>query len=228
MARNLVAALAALATAWSAAALSPIAASAAAKAAPAHAARPLTRQGFVAGAASLAAALPLAARADDAKTTSVKTKFGTAVDGKPLSSAKFDVPDRWVQLSGDVSGGRQLVLYADPDNSDTNAFVLITPVRGDYTSLGSFGSIEVVQATVMPFGDGIEYTGVTSEASTGKYTYDYEVSVPSQPKRHLKTVFMVVSDCIVTFNFQALAADYTPDVAKMGAAIVKSFGVGKA
>ena len=158
----------------------------------------------------------------------MKTKFGTAVDGKPLSSAKFDVPDRWVQLSGDVSGGRQLVLYADPDNSDTNAFVLITPVRGDYTSLGSFGSIEVVQATVMPYGDGIEYTKVTSEASTGKYTYDYEVSVPSQPKRHLKTVLMVVSDCIVTFNFQALAADYTPDVAKMGAAIVKSFGVGKA
>ena len=158
----------------------------------------------------------------------MKTKFGTAVDGKPLSSAKFDVPDKWVQLSGDVSGGRQLVLYADPDNSDTNAFVLITPVRGDYTSLGSFGSIEVVQATVMPYGDGIEYTKVTSEASTGKYTYDYEVSVPSQPKRHLKTVLMVVSDCIVTFNFQALAADYTPDVAKMGAAIVKSFGVGKA
>ena len=86
-----------------------------------------------------------------------------AADTKTIS-----VPADWVKLSGDPGGGRKMELYADPNNADTNAFALITPVRGDYTSLGSFGSVEVVQDTVMPAAPDITYDVIKSEAQTGK------------------------------------------------------------
>ena len=188
------------------------------------------RKGFFVGAAAAAASsLSGAAPASAAETQSIKTKFGTSTgDGSPLSSATFSVPESWVRLNGDVAGGRQLVLFADPGNSDTNAFVLITPIRGDYTSLGSFGNLETVQETVMPPADGIEYNLVSAAASTGKYTYEYKIQVPNQPKRHLTTIFMVQSDCIVTFNVQAKEEDYTPAVASLSKTIVDSFKTGKA
>mmetsp|Transcript_18540 Transcript_18540/g.55129 ORF Transcript_18540/g.55129 Transcript_18540/m.55129 type:complete len:215 (-) Transcript_18540:18-662(-) len=166
-------------------------------------------------------AVPRAARAADQK--SINVPFGTSGTGAALAEATFSVPDAWVKLSGDPGGGRRLELYADPANSDTNAFALITPVRGDYTGLGSFGSVEVVQATVMPPADDISYEVIRTEAPGGRYVYEYTVSVPDQPKRHLTTVFMVQQDCIVTFNAQAKQSDYSPAVAKVLQESVKSF-----
>ena len=77
------------------------------------------------------------------------------------------------------------------------------PCAATTRALGSFGSVEVVQDTVMPKAEDITYDVIKSEAQTGKHVYEYIVQVPEQPKRHLTTIFMVVSDCIVTFNFQA-------------------------
>ena len=158
---------------------------------------------------------------------SISLNFGADGQGKPLASCAFSVPSSWTKLSGGDVGGRTLLLYADPENADTNAFALITPIRGDYTSLGSFGNLETVQATVMPPADDIDYEVIKAEASTGKYIYEYTIAVPDQPKRHLTTIFMVVADCIVTFNFQAKASDYTPAVGKLGAQIASTFKTGK-
>ena len=186
----------------------------------------LNRRELLIAPAALALA-PYAARAADTKTISVPVG-SSAKDGSPLSKATFSVPADWVKLSGDPGGGRKMELYADPNNADTNAFALITPVRGDYTSLGSFGSVEVVQDTVMPAAPDITYDVIKSEAQTGKYVYEYIVQVPEQPKRHLTTIFMVVSDCIVTFNFQAKQSDYNGDVPGLAKTVAASFKTGKA
>ena len=58
--------------------------------------------------------------------------------------------------------------------------------------------------------------------------YEYIVQVPEQPKRHLTTIFMVVSDCIVTFNFQAKQSDYNGDVPGLAKTVAASFKTGKA
>ena len=180
------------------------------------------------GGALAAAALlgPRAAAAADARTVAVA--FGPAPDGRPLGAASFSVPGDWVRLSGDAGGGRSLTLYAAPDDADTNAFVLVTPVRGDYTSLGSFGNLETVQDTVMPAADGVSYEVLETKATGGAYRYEYTVQVPDQPKRHLISVFAIEADSIVTFNFQARADAFSPDVAKLAKATANSFKVGKA
>ena len=194
-----------------------------------HAFKPTTapRRALFRAPAAIALANALPAVAADTKTISVPVG-SSAKDGSPLSKATFSVPADWVKLSGDPGGGRKMELYADPNNADTNAFALITPVRGDYTSLGSFGSVEVVQDTVMPAAPDITYDVIKSEAQTGKYVYEYIVQVPEQPKRHLTTIFMVVSDCIVTFNFQAKQSDYNGDVPGLAKTVAASFKTGKA
>ena len=187
----------------------------------------LNRREILKAPLALATVVALPAVAADTKTISVPVG-SSAKDGSPLSKATFSVPADWVKLSGDPGGGRKMELYADPNNADTNAFALITPVRGDYTSLGSFGSVEVVQDTVMPAAPDITYDVIKSEAQTGKYVYEYIVQVPEQPKRHLTTIFMVVSDCIVTFNFQAKQSDYNGDVPGLAKTVAASFKTGKA
>ena len=181
------------------------------------------------GAAAAGALLaPRAAVAADAAVAqAVLVKYGTDATGKALATAKFSVPDAWTKLSGADVGGRSMSLYADPKNADTNAFVLITPVRGDYTSLGSFGNLETVQDTVMPAADGVSYQLIESKAEKGAYRYEYTVQVPDQPLRHLTSIFAVDSDSIVTFNFQAKADDYDKDVAALAKAVVATFKLGK-
>lgn len=39
---------------------------------------------------------------------------------------------------------RQLVAAVDPTDSNLNAFIVFTPIAADYTSLGSFGTIDYV------------------------------------------------------------------------------------
>ncbi|KAJ8613115.1 hypothetical protein CTAYLR_004796 [Chrysophaeum taylorii] len=142
----------------------------------------------------------------------------------------FEVPESWAFLSDTnaaVSGGRRLVVYSDATNSDTNVFLLITPVRGDYTQLGSFGTLDAVQDTIVPRGPDIQSEVIASSSSAGRYNYEYTVQVPNQPKRHLRTIFTLMSDNIVTFNAQAREEDYTSDVATVLRDIAATFSTTK-
>jgi len=164
------------------------------------------------------------------KETSVSVEFAPDVTGTPMAKASFTVPPDWEKLSDTtaaVSGGRRLVVYSSPADSDWNCFLLLTPVRGDYTSLGSFGSLDSVQDTIIPRGEGIESQLIASASSSGRYVYEYTLSVPEQPKRHLKTIFSLMADTIVTFNIQALEDTYTPDIAKISEAILSSLAISK-
>ena len=126
----------------------------------------LNRREILKAPAALALAnLALPAVAADTKTISVPVG-SSAKDGSPLSKATFSVPSDWVKLSGDPGGGRKMELYADPNNADTNAFALITPVRGDYTSLGSFGSSDGEAAAGAVSGTAPSTASAAAAAST--------------------------------------------------------------
>jgi hypothetical protein len=40
---------------------------------------------------------------------------------------------------------RRLVLFVKASEPDTNVFVVFTPIRGDYTAVSSFGTIDDVR-----------------------------------------------------------------------------------
>ena len=86
-----------------------------------------------------AAATARSARADDSKTF---------VDKE--NGIQFDIPAAWTVSESELSGGRKLVVATDPSNIDFNAFIAFTPIAGDYSSLGSFGNLESVGATLLP------------------------------------------------------------------------------
>ena len=48
----------------------------------------------------------------------------------------FLVPQAWSKTEQDLPGGRRLVAMADPQDSNSNVFLLYTPIAADYTSLG--------------------------------------------------------------------------------------------
>lgn len=54
----------------------------------------------------------------------------------PLFSVVVQAPDGWERTEAEISGRRKLIVYTNPKNPGTNAFVAYTPARGDFTSLG--------------------------------------------------------------------------------------------
>jgi hypothetical protein len=109
-------------------------------------------------------------------------------------------PSDWDFTEQEISGRRTMKLYVDPKSDrdeKTIMFVAYTPVRDDFTSLGSFGSVEEVgAATILPkgelMGDETRSKMLKSESKKNSYFYDYTVAVPGQPERHLRTIFTLV------------------------------------
>jgi hypothetical protein len=67
-------------------------------------------------------------------------------------SWKFSVkvPAGWETSVQSLPDRRRIVLYIKPDsNQKTLFFIAYTPVRADFTSLGSFGSVDAVSCTCL-------------------------------------------------------------------------------
>lgn len=62
----------------------------------------------------------------------------------------LQLPEGWAPSTSFINGGQKLVAASDPADTDTNVFAAFTPLRGDYTSLGSFGNIDYVANTILP------------------------------------------------------------------------------
>ena len=116
----------------------------------------------------------------------------------PNNGFKVSVPKSWTKSSQSLPDRRKIDLYIDesaPSSEDkTLLFLAYTPVRDDFTSLGSFGSVdEVAQSTILPKGE------IMGEATTSKlyaaeskknaYFFDYSAKVPGQPERHFRSIF---------------------------------------
>ena len=107
----------------------------------------------------------------------------------PECNFQMMVPADWDKSVQTLPDRRKIVLYIKP-NSDkkTLLFFAYTPIRDDFTSLGSFGSVdEVAYATILPKGEiagvqGVESKMLSAESKKSAYYFDYVQTVPGQPE----------------------------------------------
>ena len=111
---------------------------------------------------------------------------------------KISVPKSWTKSSQSLPDRRKIDLYIDesaPASEDkTLLFLAYTPVRDDFTSLGSFGSVdEVAQSTILPkgqiMGEATTSKLIQAESKKNAYFFDYSAKVPGQPERHFRSIF---------------------------------------
>ncbi|KAL7470262.1 hypothetical protein ACHAXS_010496 [Conticribra weissflogii] len=112
----------------------------------------------------------------------------------PEYGFRIQVPSSWEQSVQKLSGRRKALFFVDPKSAsnggstDTLLFVAYTPVRDDFTSLSSFGSVDqVAQSTILPKGDlaGAEDSSkmLSATSKNNAYYFDYVASpvVPTTP-----------------------------------------------
>ena len=173
-------------------------------------------------------------------TSSARAATDVQTYEDPKFGVKFEVPASWVRtdstLGSDAQGGggasRRIILFVDPKDNNNNAFIAYTPVRGDYTSLSSFGTIDYVSHTIVPEGPGIESELLDSVSKPNSYYFDYKVKPePTEPMRRLKTAFSLAhsgtADMLVAFTAQTTQETYdtSPAMADVLSSSVKSFSV---
>lgn len=109
-------------------------------------------------------------------------------------------PSGWEQSEQALPDRRRIVLFMNNNEEEADKslmFVAYTPVRDDFTTLSSFGSVEqVAQMTILPKGQlagaDSESAMLSAESKKSSYYFDYVQKSPGQPKRHLKTIFTLV------------------------------------
>ena len=117
----------------------------------------------------------------------------------------FGLPAGWEAVPNNLADGRRIVLATDPKDESTNIFIAFTPIRPDYSSLGSFGNIDYVASTVIPQcgsngecrfanGDAIEGRMLSQETVKGNYVYEYTIEQKQGPKRRLRSLFTIQAD----------------------------------
>lgn len=139
-------------------------------------------------------------------------------------ACKFSIllPSDWTQSVQQLPDRRKIVLYIKPNSEQkTLVFMAFTPVRDDYTSLGSFGSAdEVAEATILPKGtlagvQDVESEMLSVDSKKQSYIFDYITTVPPQPTTHFRTIFTLktgatggAGNVLVTITAQTPESDY--------------------
>ena len=99
--------------------------------------------------------------ADDVASSSPTTP---TLNNYKDEACKFsiDVPSDWIKNENTLPDRRKIDIYFKPDSDQkTLMFIAYTPVRSDFTTLGSFGSVdEVGQSTILPKSDLMGKDGV--------------------------------------------------------------------
>ncbi|KAH7387223.1 hypothetical protein KP509_16G011400 [Ceratopteris richardii] len=105
------------------------------------------------------------------------------------------VPAGWVQGNGKAVGERLVTAFYPANDTSVNVNVLITPVGPDYTSLGSFGTVDAFAETLVnsldrswkkPPGQAAKL--IDSKSKKGFYYIEYTIQQPGEKKRHLLSV----------------------------------------
>lgn len=159
-------------------------------------------------------------------TTSIITSSSSAYALEKLQTFidydygfRISTPSAWKQTTQTLSGRRKAIFFTPTDNENSNAintlmYIAYTPIRDDFTSLSSFGSVDAVAlATILPKG---ELGGSTDKDSKmisaiskkNAYYFDY-VSTPVIPveagmgeggmlkelkKKHFRTIFTLMNN----------------------------------
>ncbi|CAM9914531.1 unnamed protein product [Choristocarpus tenellus] len=98
----------------------------------------------------------------------------------------FEVPTGWERAEAEISGRRKLVVFASSKTPGANAFITYTPVKPDFTSLGSFGSLDEVSKNVLPDGPDVSSQMVEYYQKNNQYVYDYIVTQVGRPEKHIR------------------------------------------
>lgn len=157
---------------------------------------------------------------------------------------KLNIPSSWETSTQELPDRRKIKFFVDnsmsvPQQDKTLVFIAYTPVRDDFTSLGSFGSVEnVAQTTILPKGklmdekneSGISSKMILAESKKNAYMFDYMVKVDGT-SRHFRTIFALASGAtggagsvLVTITAQALESEYSSGTKDVFDAIIDSYG----
>lgn len=177
-------------------------------------ARSLSSSTAILLAAATATARPIVSRAAAESSSSLETPYDDAD-----YAFRLRIPSSWDRTEQTLSGRRRAVFFTDPSSKDvesgiieTLGIVAYTPVRDDFVSLASFGSVdEVGQATILPKGelaggDASSSAMISATSGGGAYFFDYvaEPSVPAEPgsgsgslartlkRQHFRTIFTLL------------------------------------
>ncbi|CAI5952887.1 unnamed protein product, partial [Closterium sp. NIES-65] len=152
----------------------------------------------------------------------------------PKERYTFQVPAGWVRSEG-TAGVRQVIAFHPPDRTDANVTILITPLAADFTSLGSFGTVDAFAETLVNGLDrswqpspGQKAVLLGAKSANDAYLVEYTLQKPSEPCVHLYSAVATGQNVwynnLFTFTGQYPedeAATFKPTVDK----IVKSFRV---
>lgn len=152
-------------------------------------ARVVDRRAWLSSTSSLLGAVGLAT-----PVQAVSEAFSTYED--TIHNFSIDIPSSWTSTTQSLQDRRTIKLWFDPaDPKATLLFIAFTPIRDDFTSLGSFGSVDQVAAqTILPKGN-IAGVDVQSEmlsavSKNQAYYFDYVQQVPDvAPQTHFRTIF---------------------------------------
>ena len=136
----------------------------------------------------------------------------------------FKLPNGWTKAVQELPDRRKIVLFSD-DTSTPIMFVAYTPIRDDFTSLGSFGSVDQVAAqTVLPKGgkgsliggeEEIESSMISAVSKNNAYIFDYVVKTEQIPKTHYRSLWTLATKegnagfTLVTLNLQCNEEKYS-------------------
>jgi hypothetical protein len=146
----------------------------------------------------------------------------TTLYNDPTHGFSLQVPSDWIQSTQRLPDRRQMQVWSDPKDANTILFIAYTPVRDDFTSLGSFGSVDVVaEQTILPKGELAGVEGVSSRLISAKsekqaYLFDYLQNVPGViDETHYRTIFALAQGAtggagavLVTTTIQAPEVRY--------------------
>lgn len=134
------------------------------------------------------------------------------------------VPSTWSQTEQELFDRRKIVVWTDPTDAATAIFIAYTPVRDDFTSLGSFGTVDQVAAqTILPKGKLMDEDSenesklISAISAKQAYIFDYVQKIGNtQPETHYRTIFALQQGAtggagavLVTISLQTPEARYT-------------------
>ena len=191
----------------------------------------------LASSASLATALPVSAATDSLKLTAFND---------PTRGFSVSVPSEWTFTKQVLRDRRELLLWQDPADGSTALSIAYTPIRDDFTSLASFGTVDQVAAqTIMPKGalaggpDDAFAKMLSATSAKQAYMFDYRQTVPSVMTEagtptHFRAIFALqqgatggAGSILVTITAQTPEARY-PALQPLFDAMVNSFGKSQA
>lgn len=181
-----------------------------------------------------------------ATTTTKKNAIQLTPFDDPTRGFSINVPSEWTFSKQILRDRRELFLWQDPGDGSTALSIAYTPIRDDFTSLASFGTVDQVAAqTIMPKGalagneDDAFAKMLSATSAKQAYLFDYRQTVPltadnnSGVPTHFRVIFALqqgatggAGSILVTITAQTPEARY-PMLQPSFDAIVDSFGKSK-